>query len=366
VLAANTPKHHQSDEVLSHLPGVHLITVPVDTRLNPLKALKNLLRGKVPYNVERFVSPQLADKLTHLLRTERFDVVQVEGTFVAWYVDVIRAQAPDMPVVLRAHNVEHTIWAMLAERERNPVKSLYLHHLARGLKRFEENYLPRFDAVAAITPPDQRRLRALGCPEPVVFVPAGVDLSRFKTDPTICPKPKSLYMIGSLNWLPNLEGLDWFLTHVWPHVHERMPDLELHLAGKETPERILRLSGANVFAHGFVESAPDFMQRYELMIVPLLSGGGMRVKIIEGMALGKCIISTGLGSEGISVQNNHDIVLCDEPSEWINRIESYYNGDLPHAEIGAAAAQTIRSTYDNRLVIERFVELYRTLAAPGA
>ncbi len=108
------------------------------------------------------------------------------------------------------------------------------------------------------------------------------------------------------------------------------------------------------------------MQRYEIMIVPLLSGGGMRIKIIEGMALGKCIISTGLGSEGISVRNGHDIVLCDEPSEWINRIASYYNGELDQARIGQAARKTILSTYDNLQVVNHFVDLYRSLAAPGA
>lgn len=366
VLAANTPKHEQPADVLSHLPGVRLLTVPIDTRLKPVKALKNLLLGKVPYNVERFISPQMVTELRQLLRTEHFDVVQIEGTFVTWYVDVIRAEAPTLPVVLRAHNVEHTIWKMLAEREGNPLKGIYLHHLANGLKRFEEKYLPRFDAVAAITAPDQRRLRALGCPEPVVFVPAGVELSRFQVDKAIQPKPRTLFMIGSLNWLPNLEGLDWFLVNVWPFVHERLPELELHIAGKETPERIQRLKGSNVFVHGFVESAPEFMQRYEIMIVPLLSGGGMRIKIIEGMALGKCIISTGLGSEGISVRNAHDIVLCDEPSEWIKRIESYYYGDLDQDRIGQAARQTILRTYDNQQVITHFADLYCSLTAPGA
>jgi hypothetical protein len=196
VLAANTPKHQQPADVLSHLPGVRLIAVPVDTRLKPLKALKNLLLGKVPYNVERFINPQLVTELQRLLRTERFDVVQVEGAFVAWYVDIIRAEVPNLPVVLRAHNVEHTIWRMLAERESNPIKVTYLHHLANGLKRFEEKYLPRFDAVAAITAPDQRRLRAMGCPEPVAFIPAGVELSRFQMDATIQAKPGGARLVS--------------------------------------------------------------------------------------------------------------------------------------------------------------------------
>ncbi|RYU80531.1 glycosyltransferase family 4 protein [Hymenobacter persicinus] len=359
VLAINTPKHFQPADVLSHLPGVRLVTVPVDTSLSPVKALKNLLVGSMPYNVERFVSPAVAERLTELLHEEAFDVVQLEGTFVAWYVDVVRRAAPQVPVVLRAHNLEYTIWQMLAARELNPLKRFYLRHLARGLKKFEEHYLARFDAVAAITEPDQRRLRALGAPEPVVFVPAGVDLSRFQRNAALRPKPRTLFMIGSLDWLPNLEGLDWFLTQVWPAVHEQMPDLELHVAGKNTPPRLLNLARQNVIVHGFVDSAAEFMQQYDVMIVPLLSGGGMRIKIIEGMALGKCIISTGLGSEGIFVRNGHDIILCDEPSEWVSRIRSYYRGEALHEEIGQEAARTIARLYDNRRVVESFLDLYR-------
>ncbi|MBC6990160.1 glycosyltransferase family 4 protein [Hymenobacter sp. BT491] len=363
VLAANTPKHWQDGNVLDHLPNVRLVTVPVDTSLSPVKALKNLLVSKIPYNVERFISPALADALAHILQTERVDVVQIEGTLVAWYLKVVRKAAPHVPVVLRAHNVEYTIWEMLAQRETNIAKSLYMKYLAKGLKRFELDYLPEFDALAAITEPDQRRLRALGCPEPVVFIPAGVDLERFQPHPKRCPKPRTLFMIGSLNWLPNLEGLDWFLANVWPEVHEKMPDLELHIAGKDTPERLKHLDHANVIVHGFVESAADFMQQYEVMLVPLLSGGGMRVKIIEGMAMGKCIISTGLGSEGIHVRNNHDIILCDEPSEWVDRITRYYRGEISVLHMGKAARQTICRLYDNQRVVERFQTLYQIVRA---
>jgi len=360
VVAPNTHKHWQEADVLDHLgPAVRLVPVPVDTRLSPWKALKNLLVDKMPYNVERFVSPALADTLAHLLETEQFDVVQVEGTFVAWYLDVIKRVRPELPVVLRAHNVEHTIWQMLAEREHNPLRRFYLYHLAKGVKQFEQEYLPRFDAIAAITEPDQRRLRAFGCKEPVVFVPAGVDLARFRPDPSIRPKPNTLFMIGSLDWLPNLEGLDWFLTNVWPTIQEKLPEMELHIAGKNPPERLLKLKLRNVFMHGFVESAADFMQRYEMMLVPLLSGGGMRIKIIEGMAMSKCILSTGLGSEGIHASNNEDIIVCDEPSEWIDRIERYHRGELNCTKIGQAAAQTVGRLYDNRRVVERFLELYR-------
>jgi polysaccharide biosynthesis protein PslH len=367
LLAANTPKHQQAADALAHLgPNLRLVTVDVDTSLSPLKALRNLLFSPHPYNVERFMSAALADKLAELLTTESFDVVQMEGTFVAWYVDVVRRVAPGVPTVLRAHNVEHEIWDQLARNERQPLKARYLRHLARRLKKFEARYLPRFTAIAAITEPDQRRLRRLGCPEPVTFIPAGVDLTRMQPDPRIKAKPQTLFFLGSLDWRPNQEGLEWFLTQVWPEAKKRHPELELHVAGKNMPDSIRQLRLAGVQVHGFVESAAAFMQQYELMIVPLLSGGGMRVKIIEGMALGKCIISTGLGSEGIAVKHLHDILVCDDPGQWIDVLSQYCRGGFCYQGVGEQARRTAQLLYDNEQVVQRFVELYRRIGAAEA
>lgn len=362
VLALNTPKHHQPDTVLAHLgPNVRLLTVDVDTRLSPRKALQNLLSSPLPYNVERFVSPAVEAKLTQLLAEEQFDVAQLEGTFVAWYEQLLRRLAPTLPVVLRAHNLEYTIWRQLAAKTRNPLKRAYLRQLASRLEQFEKDQLPRFAAVAAITEADQQRLRRLGCPEPVVFVPAGVDLSRFRRDPTIRPQPRTLCMIGSFDWLPNQEGLDWFLREVWPEARRQFPALELHLAGKNLPERFRQLRLPGVTVHGFVESAAGFMQQYELMLVPLLSGGGMRIKIIEGMALGCCILSTTLGAEGIHVKPDFDIVVADSAQEWLAQLGRYYRGELPAAAIGQEAARTIARRYDNARVVESFLDLYTIL-----
>lgn len=364
LLAANTPKHRQAADALAHLgPNLRLVLVDVDTSLSPLKALRNLLFSSLPYNVERFMSDALAARLAELLTTETFDVVQLEGTFVAWYVDVVRRVAPGVPTVLRAHNVEHEIWDQLARNETQPLKARYLRHLARRLRRFEARYLPRFSAIAAITEPDQRRLRQLGCQEPVVFIPAGVDLTRVQPDPTVHAKPRTLFFLGSLDWRPNVEGLEWFLAQVWPEAHRRHPELELHVAGKNMPEHIRALQVPGVKVHGFVASAPVFMQQYEVMIVPLLSGGGMRVKIIEGMALGKCIISTGLGSEGIAVRHLHDILVCDDPQQWIDVLGFYSHGEFCYQHVGDEARRTARQLYDNEKIVQRFVELYQRVGA---
>ena len=365
MLAINTPKHHQPADALAHLgPNFRLVTVDVDTDITPVRALKNLLFSHQPYNVARFIHHQVIGELVKLVQRESFDVIQYEGTFVAWYNEWLESEElmpPSTVSVLRAHNLEHTIWQMLAAREKNPLKRTFLGIMASRLQWFEREYLKYFDAVAAITDDDAQRLRALGCPEPVVFIPAGVDFARFQSDPALKPKPRTLFLIGSLNWLPNLEGLHWLLREIWPTIHAEMPDVELHIAGSGTPDDLLRPRTDNVFVHGFVASAPAFMQQYELMLVPLLSGGGMRIKIIEAMALGKAVLSTTLGAEGIAVRDGHDIVLRDAAAEWLDALRAWGRQEMPVAAIGAAAAHTATHNYDRRRVTGQFVDLYERL-----
>ena len=365
MLAINTPKHHQPASVLDHLgPNFRLVTVDVDTTLKPLAALRNLLFSREPYNVERFTNQAVADRLAQLLPELQVDIIQFESAFVAAYLPAMRQQLRALPtkppVVLRTHNIEYVIWEQLAAGESNPLKRWYLQHLAARLRRFEQEQLPRFDAIAAITEEDVHRLRALGCQQTLAFVPAAVEMADFQPDPSVHPQPRTVFMIGSLNWLPNLEGLDWLLREVWPAVHAELPEMELHVAGSGPPAHLLAPRTDNVFVHGFVESAAAFMRQYDLMLVPLLSGGGMRVKIIEGMALGKCILSTTIGAEGIAVHDGRDVVLRDAATAWQQALRDYYHGRWAVASIGSAAAATA-AVYDNRRVTQRYEALYEQL-----
>jgi glycosyltransferase involved in cell wall biosynthesis len=365
MLAINTPKHHQPASVLDHLgPDFRLVTVDVNTDAKPLKALQNLLFSRRPYNIARFINPAVSQDLGALLEAEKPDVIQYEGTYVAWYkawLDAEQLTPAGTVSVLRAHNIEYVIWERLALGEKSPLKRWYLSQLASRLRSFEKEYLRHFDAVAAITKEDIVRLKELGCPEPIALIPAAVEMASFQPDPSQPPKSRTVFMIGSLNWLPNLEGLDWLLREVWPALHAELPELELHVAGVAPPGHLTsRPRGQdNVFIHGFVESAAAFMRQHDLMLVPLLSGGGMRVKIIEGMALGKCILSTGIGAEGIAVRDGHDIVVRDTAAAWQQALRDYYHGRLPVASLGAEAARTAAEVYDNRRVTQRFEALYK-------
>lgn len=354
LLAINTPKHFQEPAVMEDIARV--IAIPVNTDLSKRKAFLNLFKS-IPYNLERFISREVEEVLIALLQQETFDIVHVEGLFMAYYVDLIRKYS-QAPVIMRSHNVEYLIWERLAANEPNPLKKIYLRYLANGIKRFEQTYVNKFDAIAAITEEDKTRLRALGCTVPIEFVPAGVEMARFQKDPAIQPKANSVFIISSLNWLPNLEGIDWFLENVWKTVAKTLPELELHIAGKSPPPHLLNLNLPNVFVHGFVPSASDFMQQHDLMLVPLLSGSGMRIKIIEGMALGKCILTTPVGAEGISVAAGSEILISEKPEAWISWLETYYAGTLPVNQIGERALEKAHAAYDNKLIIKKFLSLY--------
>jgi glycosyltransferase involved in cell wall biosynthesis len=357
VLAVNTPKHFQKDDVLKDIAKVK--TVFIDTTISPLKAFLNLFKS-IPYNLERFVSADFEKALIELLQQNNFDIIHVEGTFVAYYIDVIRKYSK-APVVLRAHNVEYLIWQRLARNESNPLKKIYLTMLSRKLKAFEKKYFSKYDVIAGITKEDNQRLVELGVSTMKEFIPAGVQLNRFAVDPTIKAKPNTLFIISSLNWLPNLEGLEWFIKKVWPEAKKKNPLLELHIAGKDTPPSVLELAGNGITVHGYVADASVFMQQYDLMLVPLLSGGGMRLKIIEGMALGKCILTSTIGAEGIACESNKDILKFDEAAEWVTVLLDYFSHANKYASIGPSARQVIVEQYDNDKVVDRLVSLYNRL-----
>ena len=357
VLAINTPKHYQPDQVLQD--RARLITVFVNTNLSGVKAFFNLFT-RVPYVFERFVSPAYTARLMALLQTETFDIIQIEGSQMAWYLPTIRHYSK-APVVLRAHNLEYTIWQRLAQHEKNFLKKIYLQYMAREVLTFEQTYLPQFDVIAAITPTDKKRIRELGITTRVEVIPAGIELSRFSQPEANLPQPKTLFMIGSLNWLPNQEGINWFLKNVWPHISIEHPEVELHIAGSSAPEYLVNLKLPRVTVHGFVPDAAAFMQQYELMLVPLLSGGGMRVKIVEGMGSGKCILTTPVGAEGIPVIAGENILIAETPAEWQQILQQYLTGKLPVQQIARSAADSIRQKYDNKIIIQKYMALYNTI-----
>lgn len=356
VVAINTPKHKQSEGTQNNT-FYNQYNVFVDTKIAPLKLLKNVLLGTIPYNVERFYSKAVTAQLETLLNENQYDFIQLESAFTALYMDDIRKHT-DIPVIIRTHNIEYLIWERLSVHEKNPVKKFFFKHLAKRLRRFETDYYSKADGIASITMDDRLRMLEMGITSPISVVTAGIVLDKYLKYKGEKGRANTLFSISSLDWMPNIEGLKWFLKQVWPQVMLAKPELELHIAGKATPQWLKELNQKNVIVHGFVDDSVAFMNAYQLMIVPLLSGSGMRVKIIEGFASGKCVVSTSVGAEGIPYSNDENIVIADTVDEWVNAITSLIENEEKRAMIEQNAQELVCREFENKNVTGKVIELY--------
>lgn len=360
VLAINTPKHFVDIEKLpkEYLQKTNIEAVYVDTTVKTIDALVNLFTSK-SYNVSRFYSLKFEQKIIEVLSKNNYDIIQLESLYVSMYIPVIR-KCSKAKIVLRAHNVEHMIWERNTENETNPLKKKYLALLTKRLKAYELSIIPSVDGIAAITKEDEWWFLKHNLSIPVEVIPFGIELKK-GFDKNVSSDPYSIFHIGAMDWSPNIEGVNWFLNNVWNKIYKQYPRLKFYLAGRNLGNEFNSWTDKNVVIEGEVDDASDFMRSKGLMIVPLLSGGGMRVKIIEGMAVGKVIVTTRIGSEGISYENNKNIIIANGPEEFIKAISRYISDPEFLKPIGTHAKELALKEYNNSHITKKLIEFYHSL-----
>jgi glycosyltransferase involved in cell wall biosynthesis len=360
MLAINTSKHYTDPASLpAELSAlIRFISVPVNTDISMARLVSNFLFSSLPYNAERFISKAFDDKLKELLTSEKFDIIQLEGLYLAPYLETIRAYS-DAKVVMRAHNIEHEIWDRTVTKQKG-IRKWYIRHLAGRIRKMELQYLNLYDAVLPITLRDDKLLKKLGCDIPSHVVPMGINAGELIPDHTMLDFP-SVFHIGALDWMPNQEGLLWFFEKVWGKILEKHPDLKFYLAGRNAPENFKVLPYPNIVYLGEVDDAYAFIRSKAVMIVPVLSGSGMRIKIIEGMALGKAIVATSIGTEGIATTHGRDILISDDPEEFSAGVCKLVENRSFCLEIGKNARNFVTAQYDNLAISSSLAAFYQKL-----
>lgn len=361
LLSLNTNKHYQEPARVAEICE-EVTAVEIDTTIRLLPALNAFLFSKLPYNIKRFLSENFAEKLLSQLKKEQYDVIQLEGVYLGLYLDLIK-QTTRTPVVLRAHNVEYKIWERLAQEEPFFLKKWYYNHLAQRGKVFEQNVLPNFDGIVAISDIDAQQFQQLGYRGKSTAIPIGIDFQKFAQFESIQPENKSVCFVGSLEWQPNIQGLQWFLTQVWENVLTQFPDAHFHIAGKNPPKHLLQAKFPNVHIHGYVPDAREFVRKYGLFVVPILSGSGIRIKILEALALKKCVITTPQGAEGIALTNAQHALIAQSPQEFSQAIITCLNDTNYSAQIEQNGYQFVREYYSWDKVINAYVDFYNILRA---
>jgi glycosyltransferase involved in cell wall biosynthesis len=333
-----------------------LQAINIDTTVRISSGIRNIF-SKDSYNIVRFYSASFEEKLRQLLQTSSFDIILLESIFMTPYINTIRKNSK-AKIVLRAHNVEHIIWQRLKKSEKNIFLRPYLSLLTNRLKRYELGIINKVDAILPITPDDEKSFHSLGCNVPMHVTPVGVDLNQYSNQINK-ENEISLFHLGSMDWMPNLEGINWFLDDCLPVIRKKFPQLKIFLAGRGFPHSIRKNAPANVICDGEIADAKRYMDGKQIMIVPLKSGSGMRVKIIQGMALGKTIISTTIGAEGIHCTNGKDILLADSPSEFLMQIGKCISNPTLCFSIGNEARELVSKEYSNEAIgkeVKTFLE----------
>lgn len=357
VLAANTNKFNVDPATIpaDFAEKTRIEFVDINLSLNVFSALWNFVTAR-SYHVTRFHTRIFAEKLTQILQAETFDIIHIEMLYMASYLDIIRKYS-NAKVVLRAHNIEHKIWQRIAEGCSNPFKRLYLTQLYRSLRRFEVNILDRVDGIVAITPVDARNFARICSNNNIISIPFGINLSTLDPAPSQ-PDNATLFHIGAMNWFPNQEGIKWLLNNVWPKVLRTLPGIQLHLAGRYMPEWMQKLSLPNVTVDGEVPDVWEYMKRYSIMVVPLFSGSGIRIKIVEGMAAGKAIITTAIGAEGINFVNGRDLLIAKDANSFADAIRQLYADESLRTKLGENARKLIANDHDNTILMQKLSEFY--------
>jgi glycosyltransferase involved in cell wall biosynthesis len=361
VLTMCTPKHQISvkeNQEFSKLMKVH--TMFVDTKVRFSAILRNLLFSSKPYIATRFFSHEFSQLIIEILTMESFDVIQLEGLYLMHYIHTIRKYSRAL-VVLRAHNVEHAIWQRLAITEKNPVRKWYFSNLAARIRRYESESVNRYDLLLPITGFDLDNYNKMGNKQPALVCPAGIDAEAAGMLPkSVHTTFLSLFFLGSLDWIPNREGLLWFVNRVFPALLRRNPELRLHIAGRNAPAKFIKhLRKPGVIFHGQISNAREFMLAYGIMVAPCFSGSGMRVKIIEAMANGKPVITTPIGAEGLAVSNGKNIIIASRADEFIQQIEKLLNYPDFYLDISKNAQEFVVANFDNITLAAHVADFYR-------
>jgi glycosyltransferase involved in cell wall biosynthesis len=359
ILTMNTNKHYFERSSIPEyiVSNVNVYSVDVNIEIKIIEAINNLLFSKVPYNAKRFISNAFNSKLKEILIENNYDVVQLEGLYLCPYIDTIRKYS-NAKIALRSHNIEHEIWVRTATNEPNFIKRAYIKNLAKRIKNYKLKYLNDYDFLIPITKRDGDIYNSLGNNKPVHVSVTGVNKDRY-TKHNENPEFPGFFHIGALDWIPNQEGLKWFFDKIWSKFVKKYPDAKFYLAGRNAPANFEKYILAQKIEYlGEINDANEFIDSKSVMIVPLLSGSGMRIKIIEGMALGKTIITTPIGTEGIETTHDENILIADSADEFLIQLKNIYNNKELHNKISNNALNFITNNYDNYKIAENLVEFY--------
>lgn len=344
-------------EIVDMLPGTVVVhtSAPDSTALERYLDYARRFFWDAPYAVSKFTDPQVRTLLADWISQRRFDVAVSD--FLSSTLNFPNRLVT--PTALFQHNVETILWRRKAEVEIRWIDRLISKIEYAKMRRYEPAQVRRFHHVIAVSDADRDIMRTMVEPSHISVVPTGVDLGQFLYDPKAVPSGPLVAFTGSMDWEPNIDGVEFFCKEIWPLVLAKVPAARFRIVGRNPHPRVKKLASDSVEVTGSVPSIVDHLRQAAVFVVPLRIGGGTRIKIYEGMAMGKATVSTNVGAEGLDVRHEHDILLVDDPVGFAEAVVSVLQDEELRRGLEAKAAATA-ARFDWSVITERFVEVLQT------
>jgi polysaccharide biosynthesis protein PslH len=348
----------------AHRPDVHaelkhmfdrVVTMPL--RIPKPKSFAEMcdyafrLFSSEPYGITKYCRPEVRRGLRALLEQENYDVILCDFMAAAGVIPWDCAT----PKVLFTHNVEATIWRRHYEVASNVIWKAISWQEWRKMEAAERRYLRLADRVLAVSETDRDAFAAFLNAEKLTVIPTGVDIEYFQ--PLAGEETaNSLVFTGSMDWLPNQDAIFYFADAILPLIREHSPEMFLDVVGRNPSRKLQALaeSEKSIRLTGWVDDIRPFVGRGSVCIVPLRIGGGTRLKIFEAMAMGKAVVSTSVGAEGLAVRSGENIVLADTPNDFAQAVISLLRDSRRRQQLGAAARTLVQENYSWTIVANDF------------
>lgn len=303
---AQKPSEMESVKLMSHVCTTAQ-AFPVRHKVSKIQFAAGLflnLFSRMPYECARYDNPDMRKAIRDLVRKVHFDVLHCDTLVLAVY----RNELPSVPMVLVNHNVESILNRRRAQREANPLAQLYIGLQAKKLEWYERKICAQSQGCVAVSEQDRAALMNIAPSCDPVVVSNGVDLEYFSPGEEDKVKPNSIVFCGGLYWVPNADGIHWFVRNILARVRAVIPDASLTIIGADPPRKILELhSPPVVTVTGFLDDVRPTLREAACVVVPLLVGGGSRLKILDALSMSKPVVSTAIGCEGLRV--THELSL---------------------------------------------------------
>ncbi len=339
------------------LAGFEGFPIPAETSRTAL--VSALLRGtltQTPFVAAKYGFPALLRRVSEL--AGKYDLVHVD--MLPLFANV--SQTIDIPTVLNAHNVEHALLSARVGVEPRRAARVFLRNQASRLREFERDACQHASLILACSKDDARQLREMAPQTPVSIVPNGVDLEKNTPDGGNID-PNRMVFVGQMGWFPNRDGVEWFLAEIFPRILKHRPNARFVLVGKHVGLVVPDALRNHVELAGFVPDVRHSILESAIYVVPLRAGSGTRLKVLEAMALGKAIVTTRIGAEGIGLEPGRDALFADHAEDFAAAVLRLFANPDDIARLGLSARQVAERCYGWDAIGHAMLPLYASLLA---